>query len=621
MSVSIPNCSFLPVIKWSNGLVLWVRTAITLTLGVLLLPQAFGQAFNLDQMANGKVTPPFPVSQPPSSQWTWQNGNLNRNNAHFRESHSVPYRCDLTGLSPNTVYVLRVGIDVRVGGKFALDYFTGVQNLTPHGMFGHDAEKADPLAGLTFSVTSTNDYPLPVPSGFSNTPRAGYPAASFNALTTDNIAGQPTHKQLRIYNATVADPAVDITYENPSSVDLSATTAEAILRIRFKTDAAANRVMIAWGGHIAAEFDWPGQSAQFISGSPYHCHIRNLLDDNGKELAKGSTDRSLKTDAIFRPAECTVTAAQTVCQGAASPLTYAYLGDQTGITNYKWALTTNTAGVKIEGDNGVGDSDPATGTVSGSSFSSVNIIPSSGTTFATAGSFTLALTLTNAGGASEPCTTTGTITPTPGQPTAVVKTPLCTDLTMTVEVTLPAGLSASATVTLKQMSGGASPMTQNASAAVGGKLTFTGLTFGKGYSITITDGVSTALPAGCTSTPLECGDFTGGYQNTTVNNSQSAISEQEIVLRSIPRTSVLAAPNPFNDRIRFTLKSEVSGRGSLELYNALGQRVKTVFQGQVSAGQAQTIEYAVPGSQRANLIYVFRVGSEQTTGKLIGLKQ
>jgi hypothetical protein len=59
----------------------------------------------------------------------------------------------------------------------------------------------------------------------------------------------------------------------------------------------------------------------------------------------------------------------------------------------------------------------------------------------------------------------------------------------------------------------------------------------------------------------------------------------------------------------------------LELYNALGQRVKIVFQGQVSAGQAQTIEYAVPGSQRANLIYVFRVGSEQTTGKLIGLKQ
>jgi hypothetical protein len=68
------------------------------------------------------------------------------------------------------------------------------------------------------------------------------------------------------------------------------------------------------------------------------------------------------------------------------------------------------------------------------------------------------------------------------------------------------------------------------------------------------------------------------------------------------------------------LKSGVSGQGSLELYNTLGQKVKTVFQGYVNANQLQTIEYAVPNSQRSNLIYVFRVGNEQTTGKLIGLK-
>jgi hypothetical protein len=52
----------------------------------------------------------------------------------------------------------------------------------------------------------------------------------------------------------------------------------------------------------------------------------------------------------------------------------------------------------------------------------------------------------------------------------------------------------------------------------------------------------------------------------------------------------------------------------------LGQKVKTVFEGQVQKGQRQTIEYSVPSSQRSNLIYLFRVGNERTSGKLIRLK-
>jgi hypothetical protein len=193
---------------------------------------------------------------------------------------------------------------------------------------------------------------------------------------------------------------------------------------------------------------------------------------------------------------------------------------------------------------------------------------------------------------------------------------------MKVEVTLPAGLSSSATVTLKQMIGGHNPITVNASTAVGGKLTFTGLTFGKGYSVSILDNVTTANPAGCTSLAEECGDFTAGYQEAQVaSTTQGRITDQEIVLKNIQKANVTAAPNPFNDRIRFTLKSDVSGQGSLELYNTLGQKVKTVFQGQVKAGQVQTIEYAVPSAQRTNLIYLFRVGDQTATGKLVGLKQ
>ena len=68
------------------------------------------------------------------------------------------------------------------------------------------------------------------------------------------------------------------------------------------------------------------------------------------------------------------------------------------------------------------------------------------------------------------------------------------------------------------------------------------------------------------------------------------------------------------------MESAVSGRGSLELYNMLGQKVSTVFQGYVQKGQVQTVEFSVSGAQRSALIYVFRVGDQRTSGKLIGLK-
>ncbi|HEV7332085.1 MAG TPA: hypothetical protein VGN63_13705 [Flavisolibacter sp.] len=136
---------------------------------------------------------------------------------------------------------------------------------------------------------------------------------------------------------------------------------------------------------------------------------------------------------------------------------------------------------------------------------------------------------------------------------------------------------------------------------------------GIGFSITVTTD-------GCISDPTNCDNYDENSCPGASVAKPGNIQEQNITLQKKSLPTVNTAPNPFNDRIRFTLKSEVSGRGSLEVYNTLGQRVKTVFQGQVTAGQVQTVEYAVPVQQRSNLIYIFRVGNEQTTGKLIGPK-
>ena len=68
------------------------------------------------------------------------------------------------------------------------------------------------------------------------------------------------------------------------------------------------------------------------------------------------------------------------------------------------------------------------------------------------------------------------------------------------------------------------------------------------------------------------------------------------------------------------MQSDVSGHGTLELYNLLGQKVKTVYQGFVPKGFKTTIDYSVPAGIHSNLIYLFKVGNERKSGILIGAK-
>jgi hypothetical protein len=147
-----------------------------------------------------------------------------------------------------------------------------------------------------------------------------------------------------------------------------------------------------------------------------------------------------------------------------------------------------------------------------------------------------------------------------------------------------------------------------------GPVTFSNLALGKsGFSLVYTDA------NGCSSDPADCDDIVTTCPSSA-NRLATTADVIEATIQAPTPTKVLAAPNPFNDRIRFSLQSAVSGRGSLELYNMLGQRVTVVFEGNVQKGVVQNIEYSVPGSKRSNLIYVFKVGDQKVSGKLIGLK-
>ncbi len=135
---------------------------------------------------------------------------------------------------------------------------------------------------------------------------------------------------------------------------------------------------------------------------------------------------------------------------------------------------------------------------------------------------------------------------------------------------------------------------------------------GAGYNITVrrkSDHTCTAI-ASC------------GVQARQATSSVPAQQDATIRLTtgSISNTKVAAFPNPFSDKVRFSMESAVSGQGALEIYNLMGQKVKTVYRGLIMAGKSQMIEYNVPPAQRTTLIYVFTVGGQKVSGKLIGLR-
>ena len=113
-----------------------------------------------------------------------------------------------------------------------------------------------------------------------------------------------------------------------------------------------------------------------------------------------------------------------------------------------------------------------------------------------------------------------------------------------------------------------------------------------------------------------------------------ALMSQEITCNVVTRASsqimnevvienpmVTAYPNPFNDKISFVLQTNVAGKASLEIFNMLGQKVKTVFEGQLFANSPQTVEYKAPAlAPASNLIYIFRMNGKQVTGKIINIK-
>ncbi|HEX2850154.1 MAG TPA: hypothetical protein VHN98_06365 [Acidimicrobiales bacterium] len=225
-------------------------------------------AGNLDQCANGGVGDPPVVC----SGGAWVNGNLNANQAHYREGDSVPYRLRLSDLSLGS-HAVTIEWDTTKSGMHATDYLTTVNRTET---------AADPCSGVAGCSTYT-EFPIPTDPNVVN-----------------QIAGQ-----LRLYGGTVtaaSSYSLSGTYAGTSSTRLTLTF----------TAATANPVL-AWGGHIASRIDWgANESAVSIPGSPYHMRFIDLDGTGGNE------DRSLSAGAVLiAPDIVTSVSANQVAPGTA----------------------------------------------------------------------------------------------------------------------------------------------------------------------------------------------------------------------------------------------------------------------------------------------------------------
>ena len=263
-----------------------LAVAIPLTSGVA----SAGGGASLAQCKNGSLTAHGSCTQGS----TYVNGDLNSSNSHYREGDFVPYTAILTGLGAGA-NDLNIGYEVVDKGLHAEDYLgsydtTETTSSTPSTLF---ANNNNPCSGLTMPTactpaSPTSEFPVPAPD-FAGT--SGAPCNAAGSFTGAQVPGD-----IKLFGAPALSTITNVVYtgQNQAIKGGCATNVDIQLNLTAALTAGQS-IVLAWGGHVASQQDWgAGNSASFISGSPYHMFFNSL---NGTVI--GSQDHQMKTSAVF----------------------------------------------------------------------------------------------------------------------------------------------------------------------------------------------------------------------------------------------------------------------------------------------------------------------------------
>jgi hypothetical protein len=113
-----------------------------------------------------------------------------------------------------------------------------------------------------------------------------------------------------------------------------------------------------------------------------------------------------------------------------------------------------------------------------------------------------------------------------------------------------------------------------------------------------------------------------GITPVTINSGSVTVESPTSVREIAPREFALNQnyPNPFNPSTEIKFSVEVTDHARLDVYNALGQKVVTLFDDVAEAGHYQTVR--LNGSRLASGMYFYRLasGKKNELKKLLLLK-
>jgi hypothetical protein len=89
---------------------------------------------------------------------------------------------------------------------------------------------------------------------------------------------------------------------------------------------------------------------------------------------------------------------------------------------------------------------------------------------------------------------------------------------------------------------------------------------------------------------------------------------------ALKELAVTAYPNPYTDKLNFVVETNLAGAASIEVYNLMGQKLSTVYQGYLTKG-THNFELNLPAQQRSHLVYSVTLAGRRVTGKVIRLNK
>lgn len=306
-------------ISHTKRLIVWSVVGAAIALATVLagrwdspLEAAVKPSADLEQCANLGVT----CDSAHAAQW--QTGNLGSSNSSYAEGESVPYRAKFINLTVGQTYRVDLEWDATQSGLHALDHITS---------YNRTETTAFPCAGTTCETpTSTLGIPMDSRVGAAGVTQIG--AQVFTAFG----ATFPASGTSVTNTGDLCSGATCLIGANPSAYSYSGTfdeTSQTRLSIFFT--AIAEKVVLAWGGHIASRTDWgAGKSAATISGSPYHMRLIDVSCSNVDNCSSGNKDRSLSSAAVTLPSSITIVKEASV-EGSTS---FSFVGSPAPLTSF-----------------------------------------------------------------------------------------------------------------------------------------------------------------------------------------------------------------------------------------------------------------------------------------------